>query len=436
MKITKYLLIGIVMLLTLSLALITNLSGIPAPTPLPEFLPSASPETKPSAIPDRVFLTMTEQPDRSVMVHWRSSTGVNASKIQVMPADSQPDQPQERLAVSHLMNHASYQSVHHHALVTGLTPGSRHRYRVGDGQQWSEWFSFTTATTQPEPFTFTFFGDIQEGLQDLWPEMLRQAQTTAPHSRFNLFVGDLIDHSPDDRQWQAFFAADRTTFARFPIAATPGNHEYDGETQEREWAAHFRFPANGPEGSKTLDNSSYYFDYQGVRFISVNTNVFRGLTLKDTLAQRSWLKGLLKENPNPWTIVFQHVPVETSIKGEKDSPELKLLYAPLYKQYGVDLVLQGDDHTYARGQITDDSNRLTGPVYITANSGSKTREVEAEWATVTAENTPLFQVISIEGDTLRYESKTVSGDRYDAFELRKQGAEVVISDLAIKQPQR
>ena len=434
MKILKHILACTVLLMTLSIALMTNISGIPAPASLAVFLPSASQATKPTIMPDRVFLTMTEQPGQSVMVHWRSSTRVNTSKIQVVPADKEQAPPQEWLAVSHLMNHARFQAVHHHALVTGLTPGSRYRYRVGDGQHWSEWFTFTTATTQPEPFTFTFFGDIQEGLQNLWPAMLKQAEKSAPQSRFHLFVGDLIDHSVDDRQWQAFFAADQTAFTQSPIAVTPGNHEYDGATQEREWTAHFRFPANGPEGSKTLDNSSYYFDYQGVRFISVNTNVIRGFTLKDTLAQRSWLKRLLKDNPNPWTIVFQHLPVATSIKGEKDSLELKLLYAPLYKQYGVDLVLQGDDHTYARGQKTDDRNRLTGPVYITANSSSKTQKVEAEWATVTAENTPLFQVISMDGDTLKYESKTVSGQRYDAFELRKQGAEVVISNLAVEHP--
>ncbi|MEM8967144.1 MAG: serine/threonine protein phosphatase, partial [Bacteroidota bacterium] len=37
-----------------------------------------------------------------------------------------------------------------------------------------------------------------------------------------------------------------------------------------------------------------------------------------------------------------------------------------------------------------------------------------------AENTQLFQLISIDGETLRYEAYTAIGELYDAFELVKQ----------------
>ena len=36
-----------------------------------------------------------------------------------------------------------------------------------------------------------------------------------------------------------------------------------------------------------------------------------------------------------------------------------------------------------------------------------------------AENTQLFQVISIDGDRLSYESYTATGELYDAFDLKK-----------------
>ena len=38
----------------------------------------------------------------------------------------------------------------------------------------------------------------------------------------------------------------------------------------------------------------------------------------------------------------------------------------------------------------------------------------------TAEGTQLFQIISIDGDTLRLEAHTALGDLYDAFTLRKR----------------
>jgi hypothetical protein len=37
-----------------------------------------------------------------------------------------------------------------------------------------------------------------------------------------------------------------------------------------------------------------------------------------------------------------------------------------------------------------------------------------------AENTQLYQIIRIDGPTLRYEARTARGDLYDAFTLRKR----------------
>jgi hypothetical protein len=39
---------------------------------------------------------------------------------------------------------------------------------------------------------------------------------------------------------------------------------------------------------------------------------------------------------------------------------------------------------------------------------------------VTAEDTQMYQIIRIEGDTLRFEAKTAKGRSYDFFELRKR----------------
>jgi hypothetical protein len=37
-----------------------------------------------------------------------------------------------------------------------------------------------------------------------------------------------------------------------------------------------------------------------------------------------------------------------------------------------------------------------------------------------AEDTQLYQIIHVDGDTLRYEAKTAAGNLYDTFTLRKQ----------------
>jgi hypothetical protein len=42
------------------------------------------------------------------------------------------------------------------------------------------------------------------------------------------------------------------------------------------------------------------------------------------------------------------------------------------------------------------------------------------WMARAAEDTQLYQVITVDGKRLRYEARTVTGELYDAFELEKR----------------
>jgi hypothetical protein len=71
----------------------------------------------------------------------------------------------------------------------------------------------------------------------------------------------------------------------------------------------------------------------------------------------------------------------------------------------------------------------TGPVYVVSVIGGKMYNLEPTgWDAFegveqerAAENTQLFQVITIDGDHLSYESYTATGLLYDAFDLEKTG---------------
>jgi hypothetical protein len=63
----------------------------------------------------------------------------------------------------------------------------------------------------------------------------------------------------------------------------------------------------------------------------------------------------------------------------------------------------------------------TGTVYVVSVSGPKMYVLDDEpWWDRAAENTQLYQIISIDGGTLRYEARTAVGELYDAFELAKR----------------
>ena len=141
----------------------------------------------------------------------------------------------------------------------------------------------------------------------------------------------------------------------------------------------------------------------------------------------------MKNNPHKWVVVFLHHPIY-SASTKRDNPDRRNLLKPLFDKYGVDIVLQGHDHSYARGSaslyeqnILSGTNMqdATGTVYVVSVSGSKQYEVKPNWDQYDAvrdkagENKQLFQVISVDGNKLSYKSYTAIGDLFDSFDLIK-----------------
>jgi len=89
-------------------------------------------------------------------------------------------------------------------------------------------------------------------------------------------------------------------------------------------------------------------------------------------------------------------------------------------------VLQGHDHTYARGEFLSFIGRIVGdqsPVYVVSVSGPKMYELGGGWAEVRAEGLQCYQYISIQGDRLEYEARTAAGELLDAFSILKPDGE-------------
>jgi 3',5'-cyclic AMP phosphodiesterase CpdA len=154
-----------------------------------------------------------------------------------------------------------------------------------------------------------------------------------------------------------------------------------------------------------------------MRIVSVNSN-------ERLEEQTEWLDRVLESNPNPWTVVAFHHPVFSTKEG-RDNKTLRDLWKPLFDRHGVDLVLTGHDHTYGRGRNlpmgVSEVDSGAGTVYVVSVSGPKMYVLDPEpWWDRAAENTQLYQVISVDGGTLRYEARTAVGDLYDAFELVKR----------------
>lgn len=394
-----------------------------------------------SAPPQRVMLSVSEDPARSVSVTWRASGPIERPQAQIAPLTAAPLADSEAATLSALpqvqfATRAGEQAQHYAATFTDLQPATQYCYRVGDGTTWSEWNVIRTAEPKASPFRFLYFGDVQTNIRSMCTRAMRKAYQHAPDAALALFAGDLVTEGWDDGLWEEFAYATNVLSATMPCLPTPGNHDTKTKTPltypygaHPAFHAHFKLPENGPEDAPGLKQEVYSVDYQGVRFISLNTNAFEDDTPRNVQeSQVAWLEQRLRDNPNRWTIVTHHHPIYSASEG-RDNEYLRGLLRPIYDAYRVDLVLQGHDHAYARTHKVS-GDRIVGAsdpgtVYVVSVSGPKLYEAGPKFKGLmakTAEQMQLYQIIDVDANRLRLDAYGIDGQRLDGFQLAKDAS--------------
>ncbi|HJZ56741.1 MAG TPA: metallophosphoesterase family protein [Gemmataceae bacterium] len=464
---TRRIVAALAVVLTVAVALAQNpiQRAAEATKDAPEKKTQTEPEQKPrlevrlsspTPQPDRIILTWKGDPATTQAVTWRTDTSVTGAVAQIALADPGPGvepgwrgydpkkvttAPARTDPLKTAINEAHYHSVN----FEGLRPKTRYMYRVGDGTVWSEWFQFDTASTEPEPFGFIYFGDAQNGIKTLWSRVARGAYSDMPKAKFIVHAGDLVDRGTSDIEWGEWHTAAGWINGMVPSLPTPGNHEYTGSKGlTAHWRAQFTLPENGPPG---LEETCYSLDFQGVRMISLNTE-------EKVPEQAAWLEGVLANRPPAirWTVVTLHRPLYATAAGrqsEEQGKAVRVHWRPVFDRYTPDLVLQGHDHSYGRSGLMKEDNLLSGTqvhtergtVYVVSVSGAKMYTVgEQHWMANTnkGEGMQLYQLIRIDGDTLKYESRTATGELFDAFTLRKRpdgGNDLIEGDVPLLKDQ-
>ncbi len=388
--------------------------------------------------PQRIIINLTATPSESMAVAWRTIEKIDNAEVQIAEATDWTEFVKNVRSLNPIskkvVTDKDFTVYHHSAIMDELKPNKTYVYRVGGDSIWSEWNQFKTAQDKEAPFKFVFMGDPQSNIKEHCSRVFRQAFKTAPNAAFWLIPGDLTT-TTKDYEYDEFFDAGGFIFGTTPSIFTADGHDMayilkDGEYTFNKkgqkirsddpsplYLEHFTLPENGlPDFKET----SYHVDYQGVRFIIINTWKARELD-----KQIPWLEELLSNNPNKWTIVSFHRPIYSVGQGRDDDNTRKALL-PVLDKYDVDLVLTGHDHVYARSYRLQNGEKVSdnekGTVYVVSVSGPKMYSYETNYNDImekTGENVQLYQVISIKGKELEYESYTATGSLYDSFKLQK-----------------
>ena len=388
----------------------------------------------PSKNPDRIILTFHEDPSESRAVTWRTDTSIKNAYAEIAEATVNSNfvtNSKKYMAKTETFDLGLYKGnkslkVHYHSVAFNhLKPNKIYVYRVGDGKShWSEWIQFKTAKNEYAPTKFVYFGDAQNDVLSHWSRVIRMAYQNAPDASFVIHAGDLINNAHKDYEWAQWFKSGGFIHSQWTAIPVVGNHEFiplnrgDEKKLAIQWKPQFTLPIE-KELDEKLHETVYTVDYQDIRIIVLNSN---GM-LKE---QTQYVEQQLKKSTAKWNIITCHHSVFSPAEG-RDFEYARKKWKPLFDEFNVDLVLNGHDHTYARGHVptisTTKGSKNLGTIYVTSVSGPKQYPLDREQIKryskegyqldKSAEQTQFFQVITIENNKLIYVAYNALGEEYD-----------------------
>ncbi|GLX65748.1 PA14 domain-containing protein [Paenibacillus glycanilyticus] len=289
-------------------------------------------------------------------------TNATDSMVEIVPAGEAFDSPNKLRVVgkpedTRVLNNLKITSgttgsfISHKVLVEGLKPGTAYKYRVGNDGYWSEAGSFTTEAENEDNFNFLYMTDSQGSNSqdyDVWGNTMKQAVNKFPDARFLMMTGDQVDAGALESQWLDYFKKPQSILMNLPIMAAVGNHE--GPYNDN-YYYHFNYPNDSIE-DPLPPGSVYAYDYGDAHIMILNTmDMGWDQRQKDSFKQElEWLKHEVATTDKKWKIVGFHKAIYSvgnhAIDG--DILELRQMLYPVFDELGIDVVLQGHDHTFMR----------------------------------------------------------------------------------------
>ncbi|UCF50426.1 MAG: metallophosphoesterase [Thermoplasmatales archaeon] len=140
----------------------------------------------------------------------------------------------------------------------------------------------------------------------------------------------------------------------------------------------------------------------------MDSNILNSLKL----SQLFWLIKDLKENKQPFTIVyFHHPPYSSGNHGSKYY--LRFIWGFIFEYFNTDIVFNGHDHCYERGKVKSVNYIITG------GGGAPPYDVGNNWWTIYSEKTFHYCLISCNQYELSYKAIKPDGTLFDSFNIYK-----------------
>ena len=266
---------------------------------------------------------------------------------------------------------------------TSLKEHTAYSYRVGAEGAWSPTYSFKTQDFEGD-FDFLFFGDPQIGSSGNvamdgagWQDTLNVALAANPDAELLVSGGDQIETANNETQWNAFLAPDK--LRQYPWAATIGNHDVGGKAYDQHfWTPNTDRSAAFYNGSATTrSGGDYWYIYKDVLFIDLNSNAYAN---GSDAAHIGYVTDVVKAHgaDAKYTVLVYHHSIYSPADhaNDSDNQQRRQDFPTAFSKLGVDLVLQGHDHSYSRSYVIKNGEKANpgeqpGAAQVAAGSGRR-----------------------------------------------------------------
>ena len=263
------------------------------------------------------------------------------------------------------------------ATVSGLAANTTYVYRVGNDDAWSDAYAFTTgAFGANSEFSFLMAGDPQIGASgntgsdaEGWYNMMAATQKQLSGADFLFSMGDQInnyDGNKTDAEYDAYLAPD--ALRTMTTASEVGNHDEGNHAAANSRYSDYFINPNvsglGATQGAGAQGGDYWFTYNGVLFMSLNSNN------TSTAEHKAFMQQAIAANPNAtWKVAsFHHSTYSVANHyTDGDIVQRRQELSPVFSELGVDAVLMGHDHHYTRTYLMDGQT----PVIPAGNDVSK-----------------------------------------------------------------
>lgn len=362
-------------------------------------LVSAAHAEEPAAIDDIILLVGADESQR--VVSWYASAATE-QVVQIAPtAGVVGDEfPADAIIVPAVVSANTVNGGYNgRAVIADLDENVEYSYRVGGDGGWSDASAFKTRKFDGN-FDFLFYGDPQIGSsgnipldQAGWEDTVDVSLAANPEAELLVSGGDQVNNANVEEEWKAFLAPEG--LRAVPWVATIGNHDVGGKAYEQHlWTPNTdRSPEYYRSSNLTTQSGgNYWFEYKDTLFIDLNSNAYSTSGVDGVDADEAhvgYVTDVIEEHgaeAKHVVLVYHHAIYSPAAHAnDGDNQKRRIDFPTAFSELGVDLVLQGHDHSYSRSYQIKNGEKANpdeqpgatsvfqgpgGVTYVTSNSAS------------------------------------------------------------------